>query len=145
MDRIQGYTDEDEVDGQVSSLKGDTEEHRNQEGLGIVKGSFKWNEVEEKDGKDKGKVTGSNVLDTESDAASTLGAEAASERRFELRDISVIFPDEQLTVVTGTAFSPACFFTVFTLCSTGPTASGKTALLVSGGYLPAVKLADLPT
>ena len=36
-----------------------------------------------------------------------------SDRVFELRDISVVFPDGALTVVTG------------------PTASGKTAILVS--------------
>jgi len=106
LDRIQGYIDEDEVDGQVSSLKEDLE-GRSDEGLGIIKGSFKWNEVEEKDNKDKGKIK-SSVSNAESDATSTL-AEATPERRFELRDISVIFPDGQLTVVTGTMCTPACF------------------------------------
>jgi len=145
LDRIQGYTDEDEVDGQVSSLKEDTQGHGNKEGLGIIKGSFKWNEVEEKDDKGKGKVAVPSVPDTESDAASTIDAEGAPDRRFELRDISVFFPDGQLTVVTGTVCSPALFFESFTLCSTGPTASGKTALLVSKRHLPTVKPVDLPT
>ena len=134
LDRIQGYIDEEEVDGQVSSLKEGTEEHRNKEGLGIVRGSFKWNEIEEKDDK----VAGSNTPNTESDATSTL-AETAPDHRFELRDISVTFPDGQLTVVTGAMCSPPCFFMAFTLCYTGPTASGKTALLVSRGHLPAVE------
>jgi len=105
LDRIQGYIDEDEVDGQVSSLKEDPEGHRSKEGLGIIRGSFKWNEVEEKDGK----TARSSTSNTESDATSTL-VEAAPDRRFELRDISVIFPDGQLTVVTGTMCSPHAFF-----------------------------------
>lgn len=109
LDRIQGYIDEDEVDGQVSSLKEDIEGHSNKEGLGIIRGSFKWNEVEEKDDKDRGKAVKSNAPNTESDAASTI-AEEASERRFELRDISVVFPDGQLTVITGTVFSPCVLF-----------------------------------
>jgi len=133
LDRIQGYIDEDEVDEQVSSLKEDLKEHSRQEGLGIIKGSFKWNEVEEKDDKGKGNVSKSSASNAESDTASTL-AEAASERRFELRDISAIFPNGQLTVVTGMARSFAYFSTTFTFCTTGPTASGKTALLVSRKY-----------
>jgi excinuclease UvrABC ATPase subunit len=44
---------------------------------------------------------------------SSIAASDASEYRFELRDINIVFPERQLTVVTG------------------PTASGKTALLVS--------------
>ena len=135
LDRIQGYIDEDEVDGRVSSLKEDTEENSGREGLGVINGSFKWNEVEEKSDKDKGKVAGSSASNAESDSASTL-AEAAPERRFELRDISVIFPDGQLSVVTGTVYSPARCFTRFTPSTTGPTASGKTALLVRVGHIP---------
>jgi len=112
LDRIQGYIDEDEVDGQVSSLKEDTREHNSREGLGILKGSFKWNEVGEKNDKDKGKVARSSASNAESDVASTLAE--ALERRFELTDISVIFPDGQLTVVTGIVRPPACIFTKFT-------------------------------
>lgn len=101
LDRIQGYLDDDEVDAQVSSLKEDTKEHGDKEGLGIIKGSFKWNEVEEKGDKGKGRVTAS----ADSDTTSIL-AEATSDRMFELRDISVIFPEGQLTVVTGAMHSP---------------------------------------
>jgi excinuclease UvrABC ATPase subunit len=42
----------------------------------------------------------------------SVAASDASEYRFELKDINIVFPERQLTVVTG------------------PTASGKTALLV---------------
>jgi len=112
LDRIQGYIDEDEVDEQVSSLKEGAEGYSGKEGLGIIKGSFKWNEVEEKD-KDKGKVAKSRSSNADSDTASTL-TDAALERRFELRDISVIFPGGQLTVVTGMVCSPTyCFHDVY--------------------------------
>ena len=113
LDRIQGYIDEDEVDEQVSSLKECTEERASKEGLGIIRGSFKWNEIEEKDDKDKGKATSSSSSTAESDSASTL-AEAALERRFELRDISVNFPDGQLTVVTGLSAPLRCLSMAFT-------------------------------
>lgn len=116
--------------------------------------SFKWNEVEEKkkdDPKDKGAKTNGHGNGTngtqrgseETDATLTLptttadinngtneeeGADRESlsgsitgsgnEHRFELRDLSVVFPEGELTVVTG------------------PTASGKTALLVCLLLLP---------
>jgi ABC-type multidrug transport system fused ATPase/permease subunit len=114
LDRIQGYIDDDEVDGQVSSLKEDTEGRGNKEGLGIVKGSFKWNEVEEKDEKGKGKVTEAVDLDARSDTAS-IPPEDVQEHVFELRDISVIFPDGQLTVVTGTIRFSCAFSVTFLL------------------------------
>jgi hypothetical protein len=95
-------------------------------GLGIENGSFKWNEVEQKeDDKDKngGIAKGKNPAsappeEVRQDAddgteRSSVAASEASEHRFELMDINVMFPERQLTVVTG------------------PTASGKTALLVS--------------
>lgn len=98
-------------------------------GLGIENGSFKWNEVEQKednvdqngqneraDNKAKNTVsTGDDAAQDASDGTerSSIAASDASEHRFELRDINITFPERQLTVVTG------------------PTASGKTALLVS--------------
>ena len=62
MDRIATYLDEEEVDEQVSTLKkGRTPPSTDDdEGLGILNGSFKWNEVEEKKddkAKDKPKDT----------------------------------------------------------------------------------------
>lgn len=99
--------------------------------LGFRNASFTWNAArQEKEGEDKGMVgnldsrhlreicTGSpGSVSGELDAASgSTSLEAASplgdDRRFELRDLNVIFPRGELTVVTG------------------PTASGKTALLV---------------
>ena len=144
LNRIQAYLDEDEVDGQVLGLKGDTEEHSGKGDLGIIKGSFKWNEVKEKGEKDKRIGVKSVALDSEFDTATTV-AESAPEHRFELRDISVIFPDGQLTVITGTVCSPVCVFTTVThLYHTGPTASGKTALLVSSWDFPASRLTSFP-
>ena len=98
-------------------------------GLGIEKGTFKWNEVEEKDD-DTAKTPESVALTPTDDAVqgasdetergSTTGSEA-SNHRFELRDIDIVFPERQLTVVTG------------------PTASGKTALLVRIGEVLSFK------
>lgn len=89
-------------------------------GLGVHQGTFKWNEVEEvKDKKDTPEATPANGDDdtlTVVDSASVAGSDT-SERRFQLNDISVMFPEGELTVVTG------------------PTASGKTALLVCSQYL----------
>ncbi|TBU25699.1 multidrug resistance-associated ABC transporter [Dichomitus squalens] len=132
LDRIATYLDEDEVDAQVSTIKkGRVPPSEDTEGgLGIVGGSFKWNEVEErKDDKGKGKDTAkSKTNGTDAHASSSDADEAATavddasvasalttsgDHRFELRDINVLFPEGQLTLVTG------------------PTASGKTALLLA--------------
>lgn len=120
LNRISTYLDEDEVDEQVSTLKkqGDGPSEEIAPGLGVHQGTFKWNEVEEV--KDKKKDTHEpSTSNGESDDASTVVDSASvaesetSDRRFQLTDISVMFPEGELTVVTG------------------PTASGKTALLVS--------------
>lgn len=79
LKRIAVYLEEDEVSPQVSSLKRDDDDNENspqenqyrfsaggrvsgnEGGLGIVKGTFKWNEVEEKvveDKKDQSEETG---------------------------------------------------------------------------------------
>ena len=126
LDRIATYLDEDEVDEQVSSLKrshfgGSAGDDNTTKSLGIENGTFKWNEVEEK-GDDSAK-TPKNVIsiptndvvqgaNDETERGSITPSEA-SNHRFELRDVNVVFPERQLSVVTG------------------PTASGKTALLVS--------------
>ena len=125
LDRIATYLDEDEVDEQVSSLKGSrfgaSADDDTTKGLGVENGSFKWNEVEQKD--DVTAETAKNVALTVTDDAvqggddetehGSLTGSVASNHRFELRDVNIVFPERQLTVVTG------------------PTASGKTALLVS--------------
>lgn len=122
MDRIETYLGEEEVDEQVSTLKkfASPEADEVAPGLGIVHGTFKWNEVERTKEEPKKSTqasnnngssgTGDDDGSTAVDSASVAGSE--SDRRFELTDIDVMFPDGELTVVTG------------------PTASGKTALLV---------------
>lgn len=113
LDRIAAFLAEDEVTEQVSSLKtsgvvlaaldGDDE------GLGIENGSFKWNEVE--DGvKDDG--DSATVIDDSDTAVISNNDGQSRYRRFELKDVNVMFPEGKLTLITG------------------PTASGKTALLV---------------
>lgn len=112
LDRIATYLSEDEVTEQVSSLKRTTTGPRlpydEVEGLGLEHASFKWNEVE--DIKDQSIVKG---VPPTSDLEETDAAVATEDHSFELRDLTVIFPEGQLSVITG------------------PTASGKTALLVS--------------
>lgn len=123
MKRIEVYLGEDEVSDQVSSIKKDASAPillgPDEEGLGLRNATLKWNEVEEKkEGDEHSKsVTSSssaNTADSPSDDASTIISTENEniDHKFELKDISVIFPDGKLSVITG------------------PTASGKTALLV---------------
>lgn len=107
------------------------------EGLGFDNATFRWNEVpvdsdKDDNGKENGKgkardpITNSDTVGD--DASSTVGDRASSveadftaseeERCFELKDLNLRFPEGQLTVVTG------------------PTASGKTALLVCAPFQP---------
>ncbi|EKM76533.1 hypothetical protein AGABI1DRAFT_122491 [Agaricus bisporus var. burnettii JB137-S8] len=134
--RISVYLDEEEVSGQVSSLKKDASPPsattNSDEGLGFDNATFRWNEVpvdsdKDDNGKENGKgkardpITNSDTVGD--DASSTVGDRASSveadftaseeERCFELKDLNLRFPEGQLTVVTG------------------PTASGKTALLMA--------------
>lgn len=123
--RIDTFLNEPEVDEQVSSLKKDAvspPDGANGNGsdhdaspLGIQNGTFRWNSVEDKkkETKDDGKKKTTNGTNgAEPEPAPSAAIESTEDHQFELRNINVIFPDGQLTVVTG------------------PTASGKTALLV---------------
>lgn len=132
LKRIETYLDEEEVTEQVSSIKrarAPADSLAEDEGLAIEGGTFKWNEVPE-DTKDvqngkKNKNTKNDVstasnsrrpsdgTDTVVDAESLSGRSTIEDHRFELKDISVRFPEGELTLITG------------------PTASGKSALLVS--------------
>lgn len=78
--------------------------------LGIERGSFIWNEPQSKDSGQTSKhtVASSEATEVERDS---LASSTTSTSRFMLRDISVRFPHGKLTLVTG------------------PTASGKSALL----------------
>ncbi|KAJ6615389.1 multidrug resistance-associated ABC transporter [Mycena sp. CBHHK59/15] len=119
LDRIAVYLAEDEVTEQVSSLKHDLSEPHlpgsEDEGLGIQNASFKWNEIEDPE-KPKGREPSLSSVSSSVDDVSTVvdeENEGLRDRRFELRDISVLFPEGKLSVITG------------------PTASGKTALLMA--------------
>ena len=130
LKRISVYLDEDEVTEQVSSLKKSRAEpllSGADEGLGLENATLKWNEVTEvvdpkdakKDKKGKrnsssGSVSPSGSSDnvTVVDDTLSVAASEAGDRKFELKDVSIMFPEGELTLVTG------------------PTASGKTALLV---------------
>lgn len=121
MKRIATYLDEDEVSEQVSTLKKTTTNNTEADeytGFGIVNASFKWNAVEEKD--EDIKLAQGKSMDSSRDSSPSSESAASDvalslddeDRKFELTDIDVMFPEGELTVVTG------------------PTASGKTALLV---------------
>jgi ABC-type multidrug transport system fused ATPase/permease subunit len=128
LKRISVYLDEEEVTDQVSSLKKNRSEPYStgdNEGLGLECATFKWNEL---DVVEKGKKlsrnrsssssTSSEVTDETSTIVDNVSANSGDrgDRVFELRNITVRFPEGELTVVTG------------------PTASGKTALLVSSSF-----------
>ncbi|KAG1773289.1 hypothetical protein EV702DRAFT_1131440 [Suillus placidus] len=122
LKRIETYLEEDEVDEQVSSIKKtrapcvDGEDDT----LSIENGFFKWNEVPEKP-EENSKAKGKNHSPTSSSDESATAVDSESEsirsppedHKFELKDISIRFPEGELSVITG------------------PTASGKTALLMA--------------
>ena len=124
LKRIAVYLDEEEVTDQVSSLKKNYSEPSlfgDDQGLGLEGATLKWNEVVEV--VEKGKQLGQNETSSSStislvndEASTVVDTESISDRggrAFELRNMTIRFPEGELTVVTG------------------PTASGKTALLVS--------------
>ncbi|TDL21671.1 multidrug resistance-associated ABC transporter [Rickenella mellea] len=126
LNRIDVFLNEDEVTDQVSSMKQAVSGSKTlrYDVFGLKNASFRWNSVKDKeeDAKDaKGKKDSSEIgakngtAATVQQSADDAGDSAPSTEqvRFELKDLSVIFPEGQLTVVTG------------------PTASGKTALLLA--------------
>ena len=142
MQRIETFLNEDEVDEQVSTIKRQvlsaSGSGLNSEAneFGLHKASFKWNSVEDKDKKSSSKMDmttrkwwnftkrkppSKNGKDTSPPSPTDLEAALSTAQNesdvqedhiFELHDLSIVFPERQLTLVTG------------------PTASGKTALLV---------------
>ena len=121
LKRIAVYLDEEEVTDQVSSLKKDYSEpylSGNDEGLGLECATLKWNEVVEVVNKGKQNESSSSlsIASVTDEASTVIDSESIGDRGdhiFELRNVTIRFPEGMLTVVTG------------------PTASGKTALLVS--------------
>jgi ABC-type multidrug transport system fused ATPase/permease subunit len=118
LDRIEAFLNEPEVDDQISSLKKETADNNRDDSvapLGFKNASFRWNSTELVNSLEERadrKKSASSVIITAEDSAS-VNSDQLEAVRFELRDINIMFPQGKLTVVTG------------------PTASGKTALMVS--------------
>ncbi|KAJ7212815.1 multidrug resistance-associated ABC transporter [Mycena haematopus] len=125
LNRIAVYLEEEEVSAQVSSLKKDDAETfslplldgaEEDEGLGLEGASLTWNRLREQEGDGDGRTspTASSIDGSTTAREDDSGSESGGRgHRFELRDISVLFPEGRLSVITG------------------PTASGKTALLMA--------------
>ncbi|KAJ7208590.1 hypothetical protein GGX14DRAFT_551298 [Mycena pura] len=113
LNRIAVYLEEDEVTAQVSSLKQDLSipflEGAEDEGLGLENASLHWNALPDDDAEQRNVLGGKKHSPPSSidDSATTLGDDSESEgggnenNKFELRDISVVFPEGKLSVVTG--------------------------------------------
>ncbi|KZP20509.1 hypothetical protein FIBSPDRAFT_1044782 [Athelia psychrophila] len=105
LDRIAVFLDEEEVPTTYNPAK-PCADHLFEKGLGIENSSFAWN--------------GDATADIAESSASSSSSAVHSDRtlptedcQFQLRDITVAFPERELT------------------CVTGPTASGKTALIMA--------------
>jgi ABC-type transport system involved in cytochrome bd biosynthesis fused ATPase/permease subunit len=97
----------------VSSLKKSASDSRTEDsGLGIENGAFQWNVVDAKEDMDKAKASSPTTEETTITVEGPDESPLENDHKFELKDISVMFPEGELTVIAG------------------PTASGKTALLV---------------
>jgi hypothetical protein len=82
--------------------------------LGIEHASFKWNAVEEAKKTASSpfperlpKSTGSSIVESEPAPGDSISVsnQESEDHKFELRDINIVFPDRQLTVVTGPSTS----------------------------------------
>ncbi|TFK50258.1 P-loop containing nucleoside triphosphate hydrolase protein [Heliocybe sulcata] len=115
--RIETYLNEDEVDGGVSSLEEAGDTVAAQRGLAIIEGTFKWNEVEQSPevvtAQARDHIESTNEGTGETDVQSNPDLSTTGDHDFRLRDIDVTFPEGKLTLITG------------------PTACGKTALLMA--------------
>jgi len=120
--RIQAFLQEEEVDDHVSSMKRPQNSEPPRVGLGISHGTFQWNAVTQSNKTTSSSAPASttqvipltNETSTSSDSQSVSSSSAdRSKRTFQLEDINVSFPESQLSIITG------------------PTGSGKTALLMA--------------
>jgi hypothetical protein len=101
LNRISVYLQEDEVSDQVSTLKKDVSLPRlsgyEEDGLGLKNATLRWNEVETvKEGKQTDSATTLPVFERSRSPSSP-----DQDRRFELKDISVVFPERELSLITG--------------------------------------------
>ncbi|TFK50262.1 P-loop containing nucleoside triphosphate hydrolase protein [Heliocybe sulcata] len=111
LQRIEDYLNEDEVETGTSSLANAGPGDASYQGLAITNGTFKWNEVRETG--DPLKHALEAVECHIADSGSSTRARMVVGRDFTLRDVDITFPEGKLTLITG------------------PTASGKTALLMA--------------
>ncbi|KAF7298743.1 ATP-dependent bile acid permease [Mycena indigotica] len=113
LKRIANFLEEDEVTEQVSTIKQDfaaaTIVHQ---GLGLENATLEWNQVKEDDKTTTAASVPKSAASSVADV-STLADSEIRDHHFELKNISVLFPENKLSVITG------------------PTASGKTALLMA--------------
>ncbi|KAJ7470737.1 hypothetical protein FB451DRAFT_1475523 [Mycena latifolia] len=121
LDRIAAFLNEDEVSDQVSSLKSPDPNFDHEEGLGLDDASFRWNEGPNpanpkklSDPRSTDRFP-SNLSDSTSIAGDDRGSEFEVQR-FELRSLSVKFPEKKLSVITGPTevcriHSPICSLT----------------------------------
>ncbi|KAF7307832.1 ABC bile acid [Mycena kentingensis (nom. inval.)] len=101
VERIEAFLNEPEVGKQFSMLKRDRfgPPTQPETRLGFENASFKWN--------------GGSILEDSNVVGMSPASTSPNNRQFELTELSVVFPEGKLTLVTG------------------PTASGKTALLMA--------------
>lgn len=130
MERVEAFLDEEEVPEEVSSLKGThvDDNSNEEEELSIERGYFQWesnqNNKATEHQEPNGKLNARMPSSTEEIEAGTGGnsgeriIQLQATTRFQLRDISVRFPKEKLSLITG------------------PTGCGKTALLVCCEFFP---------
>ncbi|KAH8810160.1 hypothetical protein DL96DRAFT_1716877 [Flagelloscypha sp. PMI_526] len=123
LQRIAMYLNEDEVPSFIVDVPG-REEALN-ESLGFDHASFKWNKIQENTSSAPSVLPESwppvvKFFSRQSSESPSLSQQNDSEsepevmgRNFELKDISVTFPEEKLSIIVG------------------PTASGKTAILMA--------------
>ena len=90
LKRIEVFLGEEEVPPEVSSLKRDVHgpDSQHDRRLGAENATFRW-------------IESSSVNDTRGNRGAHDSESSHDERKFELSDISIVFPPGKLSVVTG--------------------------------------------
>lgn len=94
LKRIEGFLNEEEVSVEVSSLKRQVKPDSDDWRVGAQNATFRWNVT-----KDTSKVVLKDSPDTPPESQG-----GDSENKFELRDISVVFPPGQFSIITGLSY-----------------------------------------
>lgn len=121
LERIAAFFAEEEVEDAFSTLKmqgGLVDSTPRDATVGIIgNANFVWNSIESPESKKPSASTDTHTFENGTNnpgnTSPTDSNPSSDDTRFELRDINIIFPEGELTLVTG------------------PTASGKTALLLA--------------